>query len=443
MYTVSWKGLSLKGQSSVEFLMVVGIALAVSAPFVLSAQRSIINIQSTQEAVTVQNSLDKLEEAVETVSVSGEPARRTFYMPMPDNVVDNGIVQDTAVYYTLRTRSGNTNVSRSFETKVKEVGEALPDGEGAVRVSVYAWNNQVNISAVGQKSEPDGSEQDDEEKVPTPLKKALFYVNNGKLGYLNVENGSTDIIYQAKAVKVLGPQNPDIDDDKKYEVPFVTSDGDLHAIDIDGEKQLLAANAKSQKSKLGLSLSGSKTGILYPGNSNNNYEIYNVSTNSDSKEVADPGDGVSAVSGRVDFDGDNKKEIVFVGGSQTLQYVDHNGNPKSTGVGVGSNNGLGLGHPHDFDKDGEVRVPIVDGSNNIVLINDKGDKTSVTTSSPARKTSIAVMDMDGDSDKEIAYISKDNSAIKYLDSVTNQNKLKNLETDVKPDTSVGITARID
>lgn len=148
MYTVSWKGLSLKGQSSVEFLMVVGIALAVSAPFVLSAQRSIINIQSTQEAVTVQNSLDKLEEAVGTVSVSGEPARRTFNMPMPDNVEAARVVQDRAVVYTLRTRSGNTNVSRVFETNISAVDGGLPDGEGSSRVTVYAWNNQVNISVV-------------------------------------------------------------------------------------------------------------------------------------------------------------------------------------------------------------------------------------------------------------------------------------------------------
>lgn len=142
------KGLSLKGQSSVEFLMVVGIALTISAPFVLSAQKSIINIQSTQEAVTVQNSLDKLEEAVSTVSVSGEPARRTFNMPMPDDVVNAQVVNDRAVVYTLRTRSGNTNVSRLFETNISAVDGGLPDGEGGSRVTVYAWNNQVNISVV-------------------------------------------------------------------------------------------------------------------------------------------------------------------------------------------------------------------------------------------------------------------------------------------------------
>lgn len=127
--------------------MVVGIALAISAPFVLSAQRSVMDIQQTENAVKVQKSLDRLEEAVSTVSVSGEPARRTFLMRLPDNVNDTHIVNERAVVYTLRTRSGLANVSRVFDTNISvPPGEKLPMEGG--RVTVYAWNNQVNISVV-------------------------------------------------------------------------------------------------------------------------------------------------------------------------------------------------------------------------------------------------------------------------------------------------------
>lgn len=128
--------------------MVVGIALTISAPFVLSAQESMINIQQSSEAVSLQQSLDRLEEAVSTVSVSGEPARRTFNMDMPNNVVEARVVQDRAVVYTLDKRSGRTNVSRVFDTNISAVDGGLPDGEGRSRVTVYAWNNQVNISVV-------------------------------------------------------------------------------------------------------------------------------------------------------------------------------------------------------------------------------------------------------------------------------------------------------
>lgn len=127
--------------------MVVGIALAISAPFVLSAQNSVINIQQTSRSVALETSLDKLDEAVSTVSVSGEPARRTFNMDIPDNVVKARVVQDRFVVYTLRTEGGLSNISRGFDANISASG-GLPDSESGSRVSVVAWNGQVNISVV-------------------------------------------------------------------------------------------------------------------------------------------------------------------------------------------------------------------------------------------------------------------------------------------------------
>jgi hypothetical protein len=145
---VTYKGLSFKGQSSVEFLLVVGIALTISTPFLLSAQQSVVNIEEASRSVALETSLDRLEEAVKTVSLSGEPARRTFYMDLPDEVVDARVVNDRAVVYTVRTSSGLSNRSRIFDTKISAPLEGLPDGTENSRVSVVAWNGQVNISVV-------------------------------------------------------------------------------------------------------------------------------------------------------------------------------------------------------------------------------------------------------------------------------------------------------
>lgn len=127
--------------------MVVGIALAVSTPFILSAQKSVLNIQQTSTSVSIQKSLDRLDEAVSTVSVAGEPSRRTFRMELPDRVVAARIIQDRAVVYTLRRGSGKSNYSRVFDTNISAPG-GLPDGSGSSKVSVVAWNGQVNISVV-------------------------------------------------------------------------------------------------------------------------------------------------------------------------------------------------------------------------------------------------------------------------------------------------------
>ncbi|MFB6204357.1 MAG: hypothetical protein ABEJ75_01795 [Candidatus Nanohaloarchaea archaeon] len=134
-----------KAQSSIEFLSVVGLALMISAPFIMSAQQAVVNVQQNSRLIMMENSLDKLESGVQMVSASGEPARLTFLFRVPDNVVKATVVEDRAVVYTVRTQAGHTNLSQVFDTNVSAPG-GLP--EQTSRLSVRAWNGQVNISVV-------------------------------------------------------------------------------------------------------------------------------------------------------------------------------------------------------------------------------------------------------------------------------------------------------
>lgn len=136
---------SRKAQSSIEFLTIVGIALLVSSPFILSAQRSVVNVQQNSELITLQNSLDKLDSAVQMVSTAGEPAKMNFLMRIPDSVTAAMVAQDRAVVYTVRTQGGMTNVSRIFDTNISAPG-GLPNRTR--QISVEAWNDQVNITVI-------------------------------------------------------------------------------------------------------------------------------------------------------------------------------------------------------------------------------------------------------------------------------------------------------
>jgi hypothetical protein len=139
--------LSGKGQSSIEFLMVVGIAMAISSPFILAAQESVVDVRQGQRLVSLQNSLDRMDSAVSMVSAAGEPARVTFNMQIPSNVNESMVVQERAVVYTINTRGGVTNVSRVFDTNVSVTSD-LPESEGTARMSAVAWDNQVNLTVV-------------------------------------------------------------------------------------------------------------------------------------------------------------------------------------------------------------------------------------------------------------------------------------------------------
>lgn len=133
-----------KGQAAIEYLVVFGIALALSTPFILRAQGSIMELRSGSQVVTLQNSLDRVESSVETVSAAGEPARRTFSFEVPD-IVRDARVFNNSVVYTVRTRSGESQVIRSFDSNV--TGE-VPADVGRHRMTVYAEGGQTHLEVV-------------------------------------------------------------------------------------------------------------------------------------------------------------------------------------------------------------------------------------------------------------------------------------------------------
>lgn len=429
-----------KAQSSIEFLSVFGLAMLMAAPFIVAAQSSIVQLQTGADSATLQNSMDKLESAVTTVEASGPPAKRTFAMDIPGNVEESYVVNNRAVVFTVNTPSGRTNVSRIFDTQIAASG-GLPSSQGVYPMSVTAWQDQVNITRHNSNNLPKANNppKDDGEETQ-PLAQGVFFVENGDMKFLNTQNDSVITVYEQSSVEVIGPQNPDFDSDDQYEVPFVTSSARLKLVDSNGEVVTLAENARDFKSKIGINKTAEVTKALYPGDSNNNYEIYSADTSSDPQEISDPGDGVGAVSGWSDFDDDQEKEIIFIDGSSVLQYVDQDGTVVDTGVQVGSNNGVGVGTPWDFNKDEVPRVPIVDGNNNIALVSSSGDQEVLTSSSPARKTSISVLDVDDDSEKEILFVSKDDGVLKYLQ--VSEKTISTINPEVKPDTSVGISSRL-
>jgi len=429
-----------KAQSSIEFLSVFGLAMLLAAPFIVSAQNSVVQLRMGADAAELQNSMDKLETAISTVDASGPPAKRTFQMDMPSLVEESYLVNNKAIVYTVDTPSGNSNISRIFDARVVEVSDSLPENQGVYPVSVTAWKDQVNISRRGTQSSGDGGSGSDEGSAtePDPYATGVFYVEQGEMSFLNTENGSTFDVYSSETVEVLGLPDDDLDSDSLVEALFVTSDGGLKAVDSDGQITSIASNAKSFKSRVGIDKSESPTKVYYPGGSNDGYEIYSSSASTTSSEFADPGSGVLAVAGAGDVDGDSEREVVFVGGSQTVRYVEPDGSIVSTGVTIGSNNGIGIGAPKDFDEDGTVRIPIVDGNNNIALVEGSGSKQVLTSNSLARKTSISSMNIDEDSNTEIVFVSNDGGKVKHIDPKTSD--VSTVTPEIKPETSVGISA---
>ena len=135
---------SLKGQAAIEYMTVFGIALVLSAPFVLKAQSSIIDLRSDSNTVSVQNTLNNIEVAADTVSASGEPAARTFSIRLPESV-RNTWVMERAIVIQVDTAQGYSNFSRTFDYNIS--GD-LPSESGRYIVKTQANQSKVDIGVV-------------------------------------------------------------------------------------------------------------------------------------------------------------------------------------------------------------------------------------------------------------------------------------------------------
>lgn len=133
-----------KGQAAIEYLTVFGIALILSTPFILKAQSSMLELRTGSEFVAMQNSLDKLETSVKTVGASGEPAQRTFFFEVSENI-ESGLIQNNSVVYTFRTQSGESQMIRSFD---QNITGNIPGSPGRHKMTVYAEDREVVLGVV-------------------------------------------------------------------------------------------------------------------------------------------------------------------------------------------------------------------------------------------------------------------------------------------------------
>lgn len=134
----------MKGQASMEFVMVVGMALVLSSPFILEAQSSVIEVSYGSDVGEFQSSLDRLERAVQRVNSMGEPAREVVSLEMPNHIEQAYISNDRGVVFTEDRGGQQSNYTRIFEVPLNDDG--LPTEEGTRDVEVEAWNGEVNLS---------------------------------------------------------------------------------------------------------------------------------------------------------------------------------------------------------------------------------------------------------------------------------------------------------
>lgn len=279
-------------------------------------------------------------------------------------------------------------------------------------------------------------------KITNTKCKASYYCSNSdktSTGFAFTNNGAIKSMVQdsspvktrlSSGVSVLGPAQTDFNANGIVDLVLLLNENTIQLWDkLDSLHTTIDISnqpAKTSKTKLAVgSWDGSGPSVFYAHK--NNSELYRVSPGNGPTKVTQSGNGIHALAGIGDIDGDHAQELVFADGSQEIRYVDDNQKTKTTGTTAGSNNGIGVGNPYDFNGNGKASIPIVNGSNEIVLLGPNGNKANLLNGSSknALKAPISCVDVDCDPGFEIVF-QKSGSPYQgkatYVDDVRGTNK---------------------
>ncbi|GAB7093383.1 hypothetical protein JCM30237_05350 [Halolamina litorea] len=268
--------------------------------------------------------------------------------------------------------------------------------------------------------------------APDPLDPAGFgheevvYVDadTGELRSVAPDNTITNYGVGASAI---GPKQVDLDGDGLREVPFVNSANELRVVDADGETRTLATDAATASlqngytSMLAVGEWNGSTSVFYMNTSDlggdDEATIYRVGIDGAPRKVTVAGNGVeaNAIAGIGDVNDDGDADLVFVGGSQRVRYIDDD-TITDTSQGVDADVAMGVGAPRTFAS-GEVdRVPFV-SSNNVRLLSYVGGSSDVedlTTGGVAAPTYVSGIDWVGDGALEVVYVDSGSGTLQYV-----------------------------
>ena len=141
----------MKGQSSIELVMVIGMAMVLASPFIITSQDAVLDLETGSDLLRVESSLDKIESSVNYVSRYSKPTKTTFRVDIPSNM-ENVYLRDfsdsSAIIFEVRQRGDLTNRSRLFNREVALQNASYLEQQGKPEVTVQRWEDQINISVI-------------------------------------------------------------------------------------------------------------------------------------------------------------------------------------------------------------------------------------------------------------------------------------------------------
>jgi hypothetical protein len=132
-----------EAQISIEYMFLIGFVTLIAIPLVIVhytfTQQSQDEITSSQVMQVVKNIID----SAESVYYLGEPSQATLKVNLPSNVESSDISSGREVVFTLRTKSGETEVVQSSPINITG---SLPQNGGVYKLTIQAKSDYVTVS---------------------------------------------------------------------------------------------------------------------------------------------------------------------------------------------------------------------------------------------------------------------------------------------------------
>jgi uncharacterized protein (UPF0333 family) len=132
----------MKAQVSVEYLVIIAIALVILVPLIVYSNTMITNYNEENKIALAKNAVKKLGESADWVYSQGMPARLETEIYFPQGITSNSLINNT-IMLKIKTVSG---ISDIYYNTISPLNGTIPKDSGYYSISFVAFQNYVNIS---------------------------------------------------------------------------------------------------------------------------------------------------------------------------------------------------------------------------------------------------------------------------------------------------------
>ncbi|MBI5224670.1 hypothetical protein HY989_02275 [Candidatus Micrarchaeota archaeon] len=132
----------LKGQAAMEYMVMLGFALAIVLPLWLYVNTTIGESKQNLDVTYAKVAVNKIRDAADSVYVQGPPAQVPLVLDMPDNIASTSI-NGREIQIKLYSQDGQTDIYAVAQSSLQGT---LPTRSGRISILVKAESNFVNIT---------------------------------------------------------------------------------------------------------------------------------------------------------------------------------------------------------------------------------------------------------------------------------------------------------